>query len=134
VIPLARAGRDDALRTLLAILRARVVTHEQRREALDVLAARVAEKPSAIVLNALGALACEEPRAMAALVEGTRHADAFVRFDAAIALGHTGSPDALEALEALANDKTMPRDEDRSTAWSVGESAKKAIAKIRAKP
>ncbi len=74
---------------------------------------------------------CPNPRALAALLAATRHEDGFVRFDATCVLGNTAGPEVLDALDALAADPTMPRERNRSTAWSVGESARKAAAKIR---
>ncbi|HEY8072969.1 MAG TPA: SMI1/KNR4 family protein [Labilithrix sp.] len=122
-----------ALATMLACVRVGQITDAQRREALDVVLARAAQRLHAIELQALAAFAAREPRALETLVAATRHEDGFVRFDAAIALGETGCIEAIDALEALASDATLPRDTNRSTAWSVGESAKRALAKIRAR-
>ena len=38
--------------------------------------------------------------------------------------------EALPALEAPSDDETMPREANRSTAWSVGANAKRAIEAI----
>ena len=46
--------------------------------------------------------------------------------------GAFGSPAALPALRALASDTSMPTAPGRSTAWSVAENARKAIAAIEA--
>ena len=73
-----------------------------------------------------------DARALATLIELTRHPEPFVRFTTSAALGDVGSAEALPALRALVDDPAMPRGPGRSTAWSVGENARRVIAKIEA--
>lgn len=73
-------------------------------------------------------------RAFDALVAVLRHPEPYFRYDACYQLGELGNRSALQALRELVNDPAMPRGKNSSTAWSVGENAKKAIAKIEATP
>jgi HEAT repeats/SMI1 / KNR4 family (SUKH-1) len=87
------------------------------------------------LVQALGAL--RDPAALPALVQATRHADAFVRQDAARALGELGDARAVPALEALLGDATEPRRHDErgltllSSAYTVAEVAEKSLAALR---
>jgi hypothetical protein len=133
---LARA-RDavppDPLAALIEQVRGGVAVAAQRDETLALLLARLASGPEngALLLRALGAFVPHHPSALDALIASTRSGDPFLRYEAAAVLGNEGGPEAIEALEALAADPTMPRAPDRATAWSVGENAKKALAKVR---
>lgn len=149
----ARTSNDhDTFHALLAQVRAGVVTSAQEEEALGLVLAQLAAETTSFgrFLTALGAFVPRNPRALSALVEATRHPDGFARFEAAHVLGEVLSPPtpttpandalaarearaAIEALEALRGDATMPRAPSRSTAWSVGENATRALAKIRAR-
>lgn len=87
--------------------------------------------------NALRVLAdLRDHRALQTLIDLLKSEDPFLRYDAAFALGEIGHRDAISHLELLLSDDTMPESFDAdggtTTAWSVGENAKKAIAKIRA--
>jgi HEAT repeat protein len=90
-----------------------------------------------VVSNALRVLAdLQDYRALDTLVGLLKSEAPFTRYDAAFALGEIGHPDAIPHLELLLSDDTIPEDFDddggRTTAWSVCENAKKAVAKIRA--
>jgi|GEM_PF-2165467 len=87
--------------------------------------------------NALRVLAdLRDHRALPTLIDLLKSEDPFLRYDAAFALGEIGHRDAIPHLELLLSDDTVPEsfDDDggTTTAWCVGENAKKAIAKIRA--
>jgi len=139
-----RADGDDqyntVLHTLLAQVRLDAVDAQSREIVLDLLLAQLAAatgpEPQTIVINGLRAVARHTdactPRALAALVELLGHAEPFFRFEACAALGELGqaAADALPALRALVEDAAMPRAKSQSTAWSVGENARRAIAKI----
>lgn len=97
-----------------------------------------ADQPRLVHVNAIRALGeIGDPAAVPALIEATRHANAFVRHDAAWALGELGDPHAMEALEALLSDKTIPveKDEDGFTSqtsiYSVSDQAERALSRIR---
>jgi len=133
VSPLALAGDRDALRVLLVAVRAGVATPAQRATALDAFLARAAEGLDATICHGLGAFAHEDPRARDALFLAARDPDPFVRHDVAGVLGEVGSDDAAAILAALATDETIPSAERVGRAWSVGEQARRALAKIRAR-
>lgn len=135
-----RANGDGTYHPLLVSLLAQVrldaVDAERRAIVLDLVAARIAQaadEPPSPAIAGLAALAPRDPRAFALLVELTRHPHAYYRFEAAAALGELGDPAALPVLRALVDDPAMPRTPSRSTAWSVGHNAGRAIAKIEAK-
>ena len=78
----------------------------------------------------------QDHRALQTLIDLLKSEDPFLRYDAAFALGEIGHRDAISHLELLLSDDTMPESFDAdggtTTPCSVGENAKKAIAKIRA--
>jgi len=129
--------RDEMMMMVaVAQIRQGTIDASRRDAALATLLARLerATGPAAptAALVGLVALARTHPRALDALIELTRHPQPFFRYEAARALGEVGSPAALPALRALASDTSMPTAPGRSTAWSVAENARKAIAAIEA--
>jgi hypothetical protein len=135
-----RSDGDDEYRSLLQSLTAQArlgALDEARSTALfEQARERVASSGSeheTAAVTALGALARSRDDAFAVLLETTRHAAPFLRWDAARVLGELGRRDALPALRALASDTAMPRAKSVSTAWSVGQNARMAIEKIEAK-
>jgi hypothetical protein len=94
----------------------------------------------AAFVTAANASEAERGAAVASLVWATRSRDAFARFDAAGALGDLAqeesarslvrTADVRAALKAIANDDAMPRRGGVSTAWSVGENARRALRHV----
>lgn len=84
------------------------------------------------LISALGDL--RDPRATPAVIAASRHADAFVRQDAARALGKLGGPAARAAVVALQDDPAKPHrvlpDGSGSTGcmYTVGEVARQVLA------
>jgi HEAT repeat protein len=107
---------------------------------LEMLVTRLAtttgDEPETLAIYGLGAVAkCADEvgaRAVRALVDLLAHRAPFFRFEAAAVLGDVAGPDVLPALRAIVDDPALPRAKSRSTAWSVGENARRAIAKIEA--
>jgi HEAT repeat protein len=136
-----RATGDDAhdtiLHTLLAQVRLGAVDGARRQVVLqllvDKLAAATGPEPETLAIHGLRALAGypDGAAATSALIALLAHPAPFFRFEACAALGDAGVKQALPALEAIVTDAAMPRAKSRSTAWSVGENAKRAIAKLR---
>ena len=96
------------------------------------------DAPPLVLVNAIKALATiGDPAAVPALIEATRHENAFVRHDAAWALGEFADPRAIPALEALLADTTIPVERDESgltsqtSIYSVSDHAQRSLAKIR---
>lgn len=90
---------------------------------------------SPVSSNALRVLAeLKDPRSLETLFACLKSEDPFLRFDATFALGEIGHRSAIPHLKMLVEDGTMPESSDveggQATAWSVGENARKAIAKI----
>jgi hypothetical protein len=138
VLALIDAGSDDPhsllLLAVLAQIRLGTVDGARRDIALGLVLARLAaasgpEPPTAAIYG-LGAFVATHPRAQEALIELTGHVEPFYRYEAAAVLGDVGDTWALPALRALTTDKQMPRAPNRSTAWSVGENARRAISRI----
>jgi len=133
-----RADRDDAynslLNTLLAQVRMDAVDEPSREVVLVLLLERIAAatgpEPETLAIYGLGSLAKRSERALAALVELLAHREPFFRWEAATALGNLGVTEVIPALRAILGDAAMPRSKSRSTAWNVGEAARRAIAKI----
>jgi hypothetical protein len=140
---LARERRGVApsgMNALLAQVRAGVTTPAQEEELVALVRARIAgaSGPRGVLFGGLASLAARSAAALDALIEATRHEDPFLRYEAGTALGGLAVDDpatvdrAVAALELLVGDPSMPREATRSTAWSVGENARRAIAKLRA--
>ncbi|MDQ3337781.1 MAG: SMI1/KNR4 family protein [Myxococcota bacterium] len=139
-----RASGDDKysslLHTLLAQVRLDAVDAPRRATVLDMLATRLAtttdDEPDTIAIYGLGAIAKRPDelgaRAVRVLVDLLAHRAPFFRFEAAAVLGDVAGPNVLPALRAILDDPAMPRAKTRSTSWSVGESARRATAKIEA--
>jgi HEAT repeat protein len=78
--------------------------------------ARLRQEPdpevASCLIQALSVLGGRE--AVPVLIDMTRHADGYVRYDAVRALGKLRDPRAIPALEALLSDPTQPfrRNED----------------------
>lgn len=91
-----------------------------------------------IVLNAVMALRkIETPATLSALIEATQHRQAFIRRDAAIALGQSGDKSVIPALKKLLKDNDGP---DKYTGLcptretrSVAEHSQEAINNITAR-
>lgn len=134
-----RVAKPDPLPALIAHVRAGVMSAAQLEAAFAVVWARWQAEPITLTTAGLCAFLGRHPQALDAVLAGLQHPDGYTRFDMATALGNQLSAKAAElpilraALEALASDPTMPRRPNMSTAWSVGESAKKALAKILAR-
>lgn len=139
LLPLVRAEPPDQSSALLALasqIKRGAASGELRTAACDVVLHRFARTPTEHRTRALFGLApfvADEPHALAAVIEATRDPDAPLRYEAAKVLGDNAGPEALPALRELSTDETMPRTKNWSTAWSVGENAKRAIAKIEAR-
>jgi HEAT repeat protein len=123
------------LQALLSQVQADVKSQARRDAAFDLFVSHLASSPpgETFAVDAIANLASTHPRALETLVDLTRHGDAFVRWEAASMLGTVGRSAAIPALEAMIGDETMPRSPHRGTSWSVGENARQAIEKIRAR-
>lgn len=134
-----RDAGPDSLPALLAHVRAGVMDAAQVDAAFERVLRRWREEPTTLTTCGLGAFLERHPRALAALLAAMRHPDAFTRFDAAMVLGNlfepasAAMPAVRDALQALASDRTVPQRGSTRTAWSVGESARRALAKILAR-
>ncbi len=133
-----RSAGDDShrshLQTLTAQCRHGVLDDERLTMLFELARERIAtggDEPETAAVAALAALARTRDDAFESLLAVTKHVDPFLRFEAAHALGELGRVEAMPALRELAGDPAMPRANSRSTAWSVGENARKAIAKIQ---
>jgi hypothetical protein len=96
------------------------------------------DAPRIVLGNTIKLLAeVGDPAAVPALIEATRHENAFMRHDAAWALGELADPAAIPALEALLDDKTVPVERDKhglttqSSMYSVADQAQRSLDKIR---
>ena len=96
------------------------------------------DAPQLVLVNAIKALAdIRDPVAVPALIDATRHENAFIRHDAAWALGEFADARAIPALEALLADKAVPveRDKDglptQTSIYSVADHAQRSLDKIR---
>jgi len=136
LLPGLEAPREKVMFVVIAQVRHGVLDPPRVDAALALvlagLAAATGPEPPTLLIHGLGAFTATHPAALATLIELTRHPEPFFRYDAAAALGKVGDADALPALRALATDPAMPRAPNHSTAWSVGENAKRAIARIEA--
>ena len=86
------------------------------------------------VCRALGEI--RDSAAVPFLSKLLEHHESFVRYDAAFALGEIGDTDAIQSLEFLYNDKSMPSRKDEGggavhTIYSVGQQAKRAVEMIK---
>jgi HEAT repeat protein len=93
--------------------------------------------PRIIVSNVIRALVeIGDARAVPALVTATQSEDAFIRHDAAWALGSLFDKRAVPALQALLSDETIPIEKDalgltmQTSIYSVSEQAKRSLSKI----
>jgi hypothetical protein len=91
------------------------------------------------MVNAIKALAeIGDPNGVPALIEATRHENAFVRHDAACALGEMRDPRAVPALESLLGDATIPVEKDarglttQTSIYSVADQARRSLDKLSA--
>ncbi|MBK9033148.1 MAG: HEAT repeat domain-containing protein [Myxococcales bacterium] len=125
---------DPALFAMLLAVERGVVDEPRRalayRLSVDhVAAARGPREPSAGAYG-LRLFAPDEPRAFELLLELSRHPEPFYRYNAASNLGVLGDPRALPALRAMLDDAAIPRTPAVARTWSVGEEARRAIARI----
>jgi HEAT repeat protein len=133
---LARARRGvepDPLSALVGQVCRGGASEAQREEVLDMLLARFAEAAAPGLVKDLGVFVPGHPRALDALLAATRHEDGFVRYEVADVLAEVAGAEALEALDALSTDPLIPTDGDRCKPWDVGENARRAAVRIRAK-
>jgi HEAT repeat protein len=93
--------------------------------------------PRLVMVNAIKFLAeMRDPKSVPALIEATRHEDAFVRHDAAWALGEIGDPRATAALEALLGDEVIPVQKNElgltthSSIYSIADQARRSLKKL----
>jgi hypothetical protein len=139
LLPIARAERPpaaDVLQALLGQIRSGIASAPQREAALDVVLQRLAHAspPDTLTsLRAVGAFIASEPRALALLLAALGDPDPVRRFQATGVLGDDAGPAVIPALAQLIDDPTMPQAEDFATLWSVGENARRAIARIEAR-
>ena len=145
LLPLAGASGDDRhpleLLALLSQVRLGAATPAQQDVALDLVLERLArpmgESGRTAEISALGRFVPTHPRALAALIELTRHPEPFHRYEAVAVLGDVGGAEVVEVLRAAADDDAMPRlntrSGSRSTSWSVGENARRALARVEAR-
>ena len=137
LLAIAREGNEPpAVLAVLGQVRLGDLDQSRRDAALDLVLLRLAtatglEAPTAEI-HGLHPFVATHPRALEALIDLTRHPEPFFRFTAATALGEVGDADALPALRALSSDETMPKTPNTSASWSVGENARRAIARIEA--
>lgn len=153
LLPLAEVEGDDAspgaLLAIMGFVRGGDGTAAQLDAVFALTCARLARPVGlggrTVEVHGLAALARAIPGALAQLTALTRHPDAFVRWEAASALASVAVPGtddgdaAVAALRVLAEDETKPRAAlpgggTRSTGWTVGESARRALAVIEARP
>ncbi len=110
--------------------RAAIVCLRMRKEAsaAPALRARFGREPDLElrmqIVEALGAAGDLE-----ALLAFARHDEPRIRFRTAYALGEHLDPRAIAALEELGRDQTRPS----ATAFTIGEQAQRALAKLRAR-
>ncbi len=77
-----------------------------------------------------------DPLAIPSLIDATRHANPFVRHDAAWALGEFSDPSIIPALEALLQDTTLPEEKDElgitltSSMYRVCDQAERSLQKL----
>jgi hypothetical protein len=136
-------AQTDELLALLALVRQGLADGPRRDRALAaVLAALDADRgpdPPTACIYGLGAFLDGAPgdvaaaRAFERLVALARSPDAFRRYEAVAVLGDHAGAEAVPVLEAITDDPAMPRAPSRSTAWSVGENARRALARIAAR-
>lgn len=139
---LQRSYSPPGFQCLVAQVRAGVAPEHARAWAFDRVLRRIEShaegvRSLAAFVTAANASRAERAAAVAALVSATRSPDAFARFDAAGALGDLAQEEAARslvctvdvraALVAMASDDAMPRRDSVSTAWSVGENARRAL-------
>ncbi len=145
LLPVARASGDDRhpleLLALLAQVRLGTATPAQQDIALELVLERLTRPTGkngrTAEISALGRFVPTHPRALAALIELTRHPEPFHRYESITVLGDVGGPEVLEVLRAVTGDAAMPSmttsSVKRSTSWSVGENARRALAKVEAR-
>src|SRR5690606_10517963 len=137
LMALSQTSDDEhalALQPLLAQLDGDALDPSRRRALLDRLLARIAaidgpDVPSGEI-HGLCSFVGEDARALAMLLELARHPEPFARYTTAAVLGDLGSAEALPVLRALLDDTAVPRGTRATAPWSVGENARRAIAKI----
>lgn len=137
LMALSQTSDDEhalALQPLLAQLDGDALDPSRRRALLDRLLARIAaidgpDVPSGEI-HGLCSFVGEDARALATLLELARHPEPFARYTTAAVLGDLGSAEALPVLRALLDDTAVPRGTRATAPWSVGENARRAIAKI----
>jgi hypothetical protein len=128
----------EAAETEVQVLAIQSLAYRREESAVPTLCRILASSTVGLILsNTVAALEqIGDHRAIPSLIEATRHADPFVRFDAAWVLGELGDEQAVPALRALLEDQTKPQELDEhgrpihSTSYSVGVQAKKALKKI----
>jgi HEAT repeat protein len=109
------------------------------QEAVKPLCALLsAVEPNIVLTNVINAMARIGGRdAVPALIAATKHEDAFVRHDAAWALGELDDDRAIPALTALLHDETVPIETDefglttQTSIYSVARQAQKSLARLR---
>lgn len=107
-------------------------------EAIEPCAALLrAGAPRIVMVNAIKTLAeIGDSKAVPALIEATIHEDAFIRHDAAWALGQCGDSRAIPALEALMADETIPVEKDdlglttQTSIYTVADQARRSLRKL----
>lgn len=142
---LQRNYSPPGFQSLLAQVRAGVAPEHVRAWAFDRVVRRIESHAEGVrnlgaFVTAANASQAERAAAVAALVWATRSRDAFARFDAASTIGDLAqetttrslvrTADVRAGLKAIANDGAMPRRDRRSTAWSVGENARRALRHV----
>jgi HEAT repeat protein len=139
LLPIARAEQSpdtDALQALAGQIRSGAGSDEQCRAALDVVLQRMALAQPVDLLTfqrAVGAFVHREPRALALLLGALRDGDPVRRFQATSVLGDEAGAEAIPALQQIADDPSMPQAAYFETLWSVGENARRSIARIEAR-
>lgn len=117
------------------------VSHRRDRSKVPLLLDRLKQEQDAELLScivrALGHF--RDRQATGALIEMTRHADAFVRQDTARALGELKDDRAVPALQALLCDTTKPIRKDeiglprKMSVHKVADEARRALKRLRRK-
>jgi HEAT repeat protein len=137
-VPLLLAALHDA-DTWVRVYAIQALGVVRSRRAIAALSRLLQSEADELVLgNIIRALVrIGDKGAVPALVAATRHPNAFIRHDAAWALGELRDKRATAALEALFGDMTIPeaRDENglltRSSIYRVSDHARMALRKLR---